>query len=524
MNKKNILISSIAVTLLTLFIKVLGVIKQSVIAYVCGATLESDMFFVATGIISQLSVALFSAISISLLTTFSKAKQEEGEEKANKIVSCAIKVFIPITAIIVLLINCLAYPIAYLLAPSYSQESLLVLATYIRILSIALVPSCLYLIINVPLENDKVFLPGKMQGFFLNLFIIIAAVFLYKPLGIISLVIAFLLSMITQVVFVAMIARKRFKFHFGKTDSFVYVKKILLLSLPLIIGNAAYEINDIVDKKIALSLGDGAASILNYGASINEIVTGIIVSSVSVVLFANFASWVAENKTDKLSEVLKNSLTYLFVLILPLMLICILSGDVIIKILYGRGKFSESDIGDIYYLTSGVVIGYAAGFIFQSVRAIVVKAYYAFNNTVLPTVTGVISVVLNIALSIILSKPLGVMGIALATSIGMAFSSFILLLFIKKILPSFRFRALLPETVKSLAAILLSGSAFWLLNRFTDYNVYLKFIVNCAALLVLYTAFLGLFRSETLKGLLKRLKRDRNGEENEKGIDNSSDL
>ena len=505
MKKTSIIISSISVTLLMLFIKFLGVIKQSVMASVCGASMESDSFFVASGIISSLSVALFSAISISLLTTYSQVKNNEGQEKANKIINCSIKVFLPATAILVVIINALAYPIAQLLAPSYTTEALLVFATYIRILSITLIPSCFYLILNVTLENKKVFLPGKLNGLFLNLFLIIATLCFYKQLGVISLVIAFVLAIVTQAVFVFFISRKDFGLSFKKTECMSYVKRILLLSLPLIIGNAVYEINDIVDKKIALSIGDGAASILTYGASVNEIVTGVIVSSISVVIFANFASLVASKEIDKLIAILKNTLLCLFIFILPIMIICCFSGTSLVKILYERGEFSPSDVT----LTSQVVLGYAVGFIFQAIRSILIKVYYAFNKVILPTVTGFIAVSLNITLSIILSKSLGVLGIALATSISMALTNIILFAFVKKLLPDFKITSLLPESLKSILAIIISGTVFYLLNEFTSYNVYAEFIVNCLVLAILYFACLLLFKSKPLLLFINKIKNRR---------------
>lgn len=75
----------------------------------------------------------------------------------------------------------------------------------------------------------------------------------------------------------------------------------MLISLagPLIVGNAIYEINDIVDKQISSGLGHGGVSVLSYGASINEIVTSLIVTSLSTVLFSHYATWIAEGKIER---------------------------------------------------------------------------------------------------------------------------------------------------------------------------------------------------------------------------------
>ena len=63
--KKSILFSTVMVSLFTVLIKFLGLIKQSVLAADCGATIETDAFFVATGTMTSLCGTVFSALSIS---------------------------------------------------------------------------------------------------------------------------------------------------------------------------------------------------------------------------------------------------------------------------------------------------------------------------------------------------------------------------------------------------------------------------------------------------------------------------
>ena len=106
---------------------------------------------------------------------------------------------------------------------------------------------CYSQIINVVLETDKVFLPGRLRNLFQNLFIIIAALFLYKKYGIQSLLFAFLVSGFTEAIILTIWARNKLKFSFKKIAMDDKMKKLLGLSLPLALGNAIYEVNDIVD-------------------------------------------------------------------------------------------------------------------------------------------------------------------------------------------------------------------------------------------------------------------------------------
>ena len=153
----------------------------------------------------------------------------------------------------------------------------------------------------------------------------------------------------------------------------------------------------------------------------------------------------AEGEHEKVGDNLKKSIEYLVVLIMPVMVMCFVCGDCIVDILYGRGNFDSSAVT----LTTNVVFGYAAGFLFQATRANLVRVYYAFQNTKTPMINGAISIAANVTLSILLSKIIGVGGIALATSIAMLLVTVLLLPGVKKYIPGFSLRSSLPECVKA---------------------------------------------------------------------------
>ena len=85
----------------------------------------------------------------------------------------------------------------------------------------------------------------------------------------------------------------------------------------------------------------------------------------------------------------------------------------IVTIIYGRGAFSS----DAIHLTAQALQFYSIGFLFEGIRELIAKTFYAFGNTKTPTYYGVLSVVLNIILSIVLSRFMGIGGITLALSL-----------------------------------------------------------------------------------------------------------
>ena len=492
-SKKSIISSTMWVSLLAVFIKFLGLVKQSVLAAYCGATEETDMFFIVSGVLVMLCTMIFSAISVSLLIMHTDKLMHEGRESANDLINKVLRSFLPVSVLITLFFIVAAPWVAKFLAPTYSPEQILVMAKYIRMMSAVFILWCYFLTINVVLETDKRFIPGRGQNLFQNIFLILAAIFVYSRTGIGSLIWAFLLSAIAECILVTWCARKQFRLIWGRLQTpSSEIKKLYKLAFPLIIGSAVYEVNDIVDKQISSSLGEGCVSYLTYGSTINEIVTGVIVMAMSTVLFTHFATWVSEGNLQKLERMLKVSVTYLILVIFPIITMCTFAGDDIVRIFYQRGSFGETEV----YYTYWVSVGYAAGFIFSSVRAVMVKVFYAFKDTRRAMINGIVSVALNITLSLTLSRFIGVWGIALATSIAMLLSVIFMTFQIRAHLPSFSFASERSEIAKGLSAFAVSSLCVYMITLYLPIgSMFLSFVVKGIVCIMVYALSLILTKS-----------------------------
>lgn len=502
-NKKSILVSTVMVSLFTVLIKFLGLIKQSVLAAYCGATIETDAFFVATGTMTSLCGTIFSALSISLLTIHTRLLVNEGREKANGLINAVLRTFLPISAVLALLFSVFAPFVARFLAPSYQGAQISDLAYDIRIMSAELILYCYYLIVNTVLESDKIFLPGKAIAFFQNVFLILAAVFFYSRFGMNGMLYAFILSGIAECILVTAATRKKLKFVIGKIDYQVEVKKLLELTIPLLLGNAMYEVNQIVDNQISTGLGNGSASVLNYGASVHDMVVGVIVTSISVVLFSHCSTWVAQGQTGKVGKSLEKILVYLTLILLPITGMCVIAGDQIVELFYGRGNFGTNEIT----LTYSVVIGYSLGFVFQAARANLVKVFYAFQDSKTPMINGMISIVCNITLSFLLSKFIGISGVSLATSIAMMIATILLLRDVKNYLPGFSVKSCFSEIRKGITALILSVVVLLLVKEVVNLSTLICLIIEGVVVVTVYGTILFCLKSKSIGEVLDYIKR-----------------
>ena len=502
MKRNSIFSSTLIVSTVVLVTKVFGVVKKSLIAALCGATLQTDLYFLTTGITILIGSMLFSSVSISLLTMCSLRLVSKGEESVNDLMNATLRFFLPVAILLSALTTVFAPFVARILAPAYSGTALQQLTYYVRMMAVMLVFMCWFHLLNIILEIDKRFLPGMGYGLFQNVFTCIAVLFFYKQYGMISLFYAFLLAGFVQCVQIAWSARNKFHPVWKPLNESKAIRQLVRLSLPLFIGNAIYEINDIIDKQIATGLGGGGVSILSYGSSINEMVTTMIITSVSTVLLAFFAEWISNKEIERVRTSLLKAVKYLIVLILPVMIMCFICGDCIVDILYGRGQFDNTAIVE----TTKVVYAYAAGFIFQAVRAILIRVYYAFQDMKTPMINGGIAVGVNIILSIILSRKLGAMGISLATSIAMLLVSMLLMPGLRKHIPDMTLKPIMPECIKAVCAAIAVGTAAYMLRSAIQLGSVWTFLIIGLFIMIVYVGMTSALKITVFQELLSRLK------------------
>ena len=128
--------TTLQLTIVVLFIKILGLVKKSIIAAVCGATAETDAFFIASEVIVALCTVFFSSISISLLSMHTQRLLREGRKASNNLINAILRVFVPISVLISFVFVLFSENVSKLLAPSYDGAQLQELSSYIKIMAI----------------------------------------------------------------------------------------------------------------------------------------------------------------------------------------------------------------------------------------------------------------------------------------------------------------------------------------------------------------------------------------------------
>lgn len=503
MKKNNTVIgSAVLVMIVSLSSKLLGFLRQMVIASTYGSNTNTDIFFVSSEFMLGLSGALLASLTTSLVTLYIDTKVKKSRDDANMIASKMLTLFLMASGAFILIINIFAPRIAQLLAPSYTSGDLAVLIKYLRFFSVVFIFTAFQSIYVAVLQANDSFVPGKLYGMVYNPIAILSVLLLGARWGTGALIFAFLAANIGQTFLLKKLCGKVFVFKPSVDFKDETIKHLIILSLPLLLSNIFMQLNGIIDKSICSVLGEGIASNYSYAYTLEQFVTATITVTLSIILLARYASFVAEGNTKMVIKTFRESLCGLILLLAPITVIAGAMSLDIVKIVYLRGEFTAGDA----LQTSRALVGFCIGFIPVAIREMYIRLHFAFQDTKTPMLANTASVVLNAVMSFILAKYAGIIGISLATSLSVILTIFILNKSAKRYISDFKFFSIYPLLIKTvIASVLALVTAVFMRNNL-NVNILVKFVICSLSSGGVYILSLVVMRCGELKSFMLTAK------------------
>jgi putative peptidoglycan lipid II flippase len=241
------------------------------------------------------------------------------------------------------------------------------------------------------------------------------------------------------------------------------VKRFFKALVPATIGSAGTQLALFADTIIATFLSAGALSALYYADRIDQLPIGVIGIAVGTVLVPEMTHRIAAGDHDGARTAQNRAIEFALLLAIPCIVAFLLVPDIIMRGLFVRGRFTESDA----HAAAMTLVAYTIGLIpFVLIRS-VVAPFLARGDTATPVKAALTGTAVNIVFKIALMGPLAQVGLALATSIG-AWINFLLVVWLA-------WRARLigadAELRSSLLKLAAAGIAFAVFVFFTTIGV-----------------------------------------------------
>ena len=226
------------------------------------------------------------------------------------------------------------------------------------------------------------------------------------------------------------------------------VREIAVLMAPGLFGTAIYQINIYVGNLLAYQINDSAATLYFLANRLMELPIGVFAIAVSTVVYPLLARHAVEGNFESMADAFRRGVRLILVINVPAAAgLALLSGP-ITRLLFQHGNFSAGSAQAMAVLLALFVIGMP----FLSVNTLTLRAFYSIKNTRTPVRIACIDFMVNLGLSLLLMRWLGVAGLALAGTTATVVHTVLLKRALTRRIASMRFAPLGPSLAKILLA------------------------------------------------------------------------
>jgi putative peptidoglycan lipid II flippase len=412
--------STATVGLNTVVSRILGFVRDVVIARAFGASLGADAFFVAFRLPNFLR-RLFAegAFSQAFVPVLSEYRATRGHDEVREL-TASVSGTLGAALLVVSIVGVLAAPVLVaIFAPGFLQDESkysltvqMVRITFPYILFISLTSFAAGVLNTYGRFGVPAFTPVL-----LNLALIGAALWLAPQMEepVIALAWGVLVAGVAQLVFqipflakLSLLTRPRLaRAHEG-------VRRILRLMLPAALGASAAQVNLLIDTLIASFLVTGSVSWLYYSDRMVEFPLGVFAIALATVILPNLSQDHAEGAGEAFSDTLDWAMRWGLLVAIPSALGLAVLAAPILTTLFQYGAFTARDV----HMASLSLMAYSVGLVGFVLIKILAPGYFARLDTRTPVRVALVAMGVNLALNLALVVPLKHAGLALATSLA----------------------------------------------------------------------------------------------------------
>jgi len=438
-------------------------VRVALIARAFGTSPEYDAFIAASNF-PELLFTLISggALLAAFLPVFTEYLTRGEHEGAWKVASGAVNAVLLLTALLALVSVVFAPQIARLAAPGFDAENLALTANLMRLVLISTVVFSASGIVMGALNAHQHFLLPAIAPILYDLGIIGGAIFLAPRIGIYGLawgvVAGSLLHLGVQIPGLV---------HFGARWTAwldwrdAGLRRVAALMVPRALGLGVVQLNFVITYALASLIGAGAVSALRFGWMLMQVPETVIGTAIGTAAFPTLSEQAARDSRDSLRQTLSSTLRAILALTIPAAVGLVMLGRPLTRLMFERGSFDTASTQAVMWALQF----YAVGLIGHATLEVVARTFFAQQDTRTPLGVAFVAMLVNVALSLLLMRPLGHGGLALANSLAVTLEVMWLLLIARRRLGGVEGRALLTSVARfaASAAVMALAVGLWMM-------------------------------------------------------------
>ena len=407
--------------------RLLGFVREPVIAALFGATGTADAFEVATRIPNMLfDVVVGGAISAVLVPVFSGLADDKS--RSAKLFYTLLLIAGVVIAAVAGALVALAHPFVTLLAPAFSDETHDMAVVMLRITLPGVILLGLSAVASGRLYAAERFAFPAFSVTALNGALIVGALALTPLVGPPGVALGYLAGAAAHLAIQipGLIAEKIPRARpnpFGNAD----LRTVMLLYAPVLAGLIFTQFITSIDTRLASGAGEGSLAMMRYATRLQQFPLGIVVAAVSLAALpalsrAAPARFADLPKARDFKHVLSGTIRYILLLIIPATVMVIAMSEPLVRFVYQRGAFAPAATSP----TSIALVIYALQLPLVALDQIFIFAYYSARNTITPVLMGVAGGIVYLAVAVPLVGSTGFHGLVWANTIQNSFHGLVL--------------------------------------------------------------------------------------------------
>jgi putative peptidoglycan lipid II flippase len=504
--QRRIVSAALLVMIFFLLSRIMGLVREMVVAAHFGASAELDAYLAAFRVPDLLfQLVAGGALGSAFIPTFAGYWTQGDKAGAWLLFSRVLNLVTLVLTAVAAVAAFFAEPLVrQVIAPGFSPDQALLTANLMRWMLVSTVLFGASGLVMGALNATQHFLLPAAAPVLYNLAIIAGAWWLAPTFGVYGLALGVVIGaaahLLVQVPGLWQ-ARAQYRLSLHWRDP--GVSEVIRLMGPRALGLFFVQMHFLVNTILASGLSAGSLAALNYGWLLMLLPQGIFAQSLATAVFPTLAALAAAGQLGELRHTFSRTLRLTCFLTIPSAVGLIVLSRPLVGIVLERGAFDPDSTARVAYALQL----YALGLVGHAALEIVVRAFYALHDTWTPVQVGVAAMGLNVGLSVLWVRSLGYGGLALANSLATTLEVLTLLWLLHRRLNGFEERRIIGAVARQALAAALMAGVLWLWLMLGPTNLWLSGLGGLVIGVGIYGGAALLLRSEELQPALALISR-----------------
>ncbi|MFA6424545.1 MAG: murein biosynthesis integral membrane protein MurJ [Candidatus Magasanikbacteria bacterium] len=440
----------------TLLSRLVGIIRDRVLAHYYGAGPVMDTYYAAFKIPDLVyNLLIVGALTAGFIPTFTKLLSEKDNNKRAWHLTNNIINILGLSLIVLCSLGIIFTPsLNKIIAHGFHGENLARVISFTRIMFLSPLFLGISMIMGGVLQSMRRFVLYAIAPIFYNFGIIFGATVLVRLMGENGLAWGVVLgAFIHCIIQIYGTWQVGWRFHFSFDIKDKDTNTIGKLMIPRTLGLGITQLNQIIITMLASFLPVGSIAVYNYANNLQAVPVGVLAIPFALAIFPLLSSAAAENDMPQFVSHLSGVIRQILFLIIPSSILILLLRAQIVRVILGSGQFDWNATIN----TANALAFFSLGLIAQALIPVLSRAFFALSNTKTPFIIGIFSELISIIAALLLMKPLGAPGLALASSIGVTINLILLWIYLRSETKTLDESSILPLIYRISLASLAMG-------------------------------------------------------------------